>query len=98
MTASEIIINALRKGEDNAIKASNLAVLADLKPRELRSTLEVLRNNNLVICSSKNGYFYPETKCELEKYIHQETARERSIAKNLQFAQAMYDNWDGESD
>lgn len=98
MTASDLIVKALRVGEDNAIKANDLAKLADLKPRELRSTLDFLRSKGIVICSSQNGYFYPETKRELGRYIHQETARERSITQNLQFAQAMFDNWDGDSD
>lgn len=97
MTASDIIVNTLGIGEDNAIKAHNLAKIADLKPRELRSTIEYLRRNGVVICSSKNGYFYPETKSELGRYIHQETSRERSIIHNLRFAQAMFDNWDGDS-
>ena len=98
MTANDVVIKTLRKGEDNAIKADKLAKLADLKPRELRSTLEWLRGQGIVICGSQNGYFYPETKSELGRYIHQETARERSITQNLRFAQAMYDNWEGDSD
>lgn len=98
MIASDIIVNALRTGEDNAIKANDLAKLADLKPRELRSTLDFLRGKGVVICSSQNGYFYPETKRELGRYIHQETARERSITQNLRFAQAMYNKWDGDGD
>lgn len=97
MTASDLIVKALREGEDNAIKANDLCMIADLKPRELRSTIEYLRRNGVVICSSQNGYFYPETKLELGRYIHQETARERSIIHNLRFAQAMFDNWDGDS-
>lgn len=98
MTANDVVIKTLRKGEDNAIKADKLAKLADLKPRELRTTLECLRGQGIVICGSQNGYFYPETKSELGRYIHQETARERSITQNLRFAQAMYDNWEGDSD
>lgn len=97
MTAIELIVKALREGEDNAVKASDLCKIADLKPRELRSTLDFLRSKGIVICSSQNGYFFPETKRELGRYIHRETERERSIAQNLRFAQVLLDNWDGDS-
>lgn len=97
MTASDLVANVLRKGENNAFKSSDLTFITNLTPRELRSTLDFLRSKGIVICSSQNGYFYPETKRELGRYIHQETARERSITQNLRFAQAMYDNWEGDS-
>ena len=56
-------------GKDNAISMRLLASLAGMSERELRRTLASARiNENEIICTCDDGYFFPETLEECRDY------------------------------
>lgn len=98
MTASEVIRQAIRFGEDNAIQSRDLERLTDSSPRDVKKCIEALRRSGVVICSSSKGYFYPDSKAELRKFIHQEATRAHSINVTLRSAEALYERWGGDNE
>ena len=56
--------------EIKAIKGRDLCVLFNLKDKQLRNIVTVLRQNGEAICSSSNGYWYSKDPEDLEKTIH----------------------------
>lgn len=97
MKPTDIIIHALRKGQGNAIKCADLEELTQLDNREVRRCIEQLRRSGVVICSSDDGYFYPETRAELQEFIHKEAARAHSIEITLRSAERLFSEWGGDS-
>ncbi|MEG0917639.1 MAG: hypothetical protein RSF68_11560 [Myroides sp.] len=71
----EIIINALKIGQENSTTKKELCELTGLDERTVRIFLaEIQENDGIAICSfsSNKGYFYPETideanHCLMEK-------------------------------
>ena len=80
-------------GEENAVSLAELCRITGLENRTLRLVIETERRNGTVICSSVNGYFYPETVQELQAYVHQERARSRSISQGLKSAEILLKKW-----
>lgn len=81
-------------GEENAISLVELCRITGLENRTLRAAIERERQNGAVICSSVNGYSYPETRSELQEYVHRERARSRSITRSLRGAERTLKEWD----
>lgn len=80
------ILNSISTGEENAVHLSVIIRKTGLHNREVRKYIEHLRRSGAVIISSSKGYFKPQTKAELKKYIHQETRRAKSIFFTLKTA------------
>lgn len=80
------ILNSLDYGEEKAIHLNDLKIKTALKDRELRKSIECLRRNGCVIISNNNGYFFPHSQEEVEKYIRQERKRAKSIFLTLKHA------------
>ena len=80
-------------GEENAVSLAELCRITGLENRTLRLVIETERRNGTVICSSVNGYFYPETVQELQAYVHRERARSRSITRSLRAAERTLKEW-----
>lgn len=97
MPVNEIVLNALQKGELNAISRESLMILTGLKQRDLHRCIEDLRFHGAVICSSSKGYFYPADEWELRKYIHRERSRADSIIANTRAAVDALSDWGGDS-
>ena len=98
MKPTDIIIHALRKGRINAVKSDELEELTGLDSRDTRQCIERLRRSGVVICSSNDGYFYPETRAELQDFIHKEAARAHSIEITLRSAERLLSEWGGDND
>ena len=81
-------------GEDNAVTAAELCARFDMTERELRQAFEALRKSGEVICSCDHGFFKPETKTELEKYISRESKRARSVFFSLKSARKLLKEWE----
>ena len=96
MLNSEIICQALKFGEHNAIKSAELEQLTGLTSRDVKREIASLRRSGVVICSSSKGYFYADSKSELGKFIHQETARKESIGVSLKSAIDLYESMGGD--
>jgi len=74
----------------NPITGAKLANLIGLKPRsngkagaDMRSVIHALRVKGYPVCASGKGYWYAETKKELEEYCDQLTARIRDQQEAL---------------
>lgn len=95
MTPTELIISALRAGENNGVSLAELINICGLDNRNTRLVIEDLRRKGTVICSSENGYFYPATIEELTRYVRRESARSASIDLTLQSAKTLLEEWGG---
>ena len=80
-------------GAENAISRHDLlnvvrSVFGEVSDREMRRMLEYSRQNGNIIINFQNGkgYFRPDSKEEIEKYIRQEEARAKTIHFNLKSA------------
>lgn len=80
-------------GAANAISRHDLlevvrSVFGDISDREMRRMLEYSRQNGNIIINFQNGkgYFRPDCKEEIVKYIQQEEARAKTIHFNLKSA------------
>ena len=80
-------------GAENAISRHDLlnvvrSAFGEVSDREMRRMLEYSRQNGNIIINFQNGkgYFRPDSKEEIEKYIRQEEARAKTIHFNLKSA------------
>lgn len=87
------ITDLISTGEDNAVSLAELCQITGLESRALRLLIEAARRNGAVICSSVNGYFFPETLLELQEYVHRERARSKSITRSLKAAEQLLKEW-----
>ena len=94
MNASEIIVQAIGTGEENAVHLSELVRLTGLSERDTRRVIEVLRRRGAVICSNGHGYFKPTDTQELRRYIRQEQARSRAIYRRTASARKQLKIWE----
>lgn len=93
MTAQERIMQALRTGENNSVSLLDMCRVSGLDNRSTRQTIENLRRDGVVICSSDNGYFYPADISELQRYVRREKARSNSIELTLKSAEKLLEEW-----
>ena len=64
------ILNSLCSGKANAIHKDKLIQRTGIPDRPLRKAIETLRRKGIVICADTNGFYFPETEQELEKYVN----------------------------
>lgn len=64
-TFSDELVSILPHGEENAIKTKELSQYLGLSRRETRDEVLRARLEGKIICSSRHGYFLPETDDEL---------------------------------
>lgn len=72
------VLNALQGhvGAANGITAKNLAIMAGLGERDVRSQVSALREEGIAICGHpRTGYFVAETQAELETTVEYLTSR-----------------------
>ena len=78
------ILMMIPSGRANAISMRLLASLAGISERELRRTLASARiNENEIICTCDEGYFYPETLEECRDYYKARYTAAMSTLKQL---------------
>ena len=93
MNISEKLLQAIGKGEENALHLADLVQLTQLSERDTRRVIESLRRSGAVVCSSGRGYFKPDTPDELRRYVRQEQARSRSIYRRTASARKLLKSW-----
>lgn len=89
------ILNNIGSGEENAIHLCELRTKTNLAGRRLRKCIEDLRRSGTVIISSPKGYFTPQCRSEVEKYIRQETHRAKSVFYTLKAARKYAERLEG---
>lgn len=97
MNLLDVITKSIRFGEENAVKCTELESITGLESRDVKRCIETLRRSGVVICSSSNGYFFPETRAELRTFIHREAARAHSIEITLRSAERLLETWGGDN-
>lgn len=65
----------LKAGEENAISSRQIQKVFGLNQRELRRIVETCRRKGVYILASDQGYFYPASKDELQRFIRRESNR-----------------------
>ena len=74
------LTESIPAGEAEAVSMQHLARVLDIGERELRREVENARRAGILICSSKNGYFMPETIHELKAYARRAEKRAKTKA------------------
>lgn len=98
MNPNEIIEQSLQYGEKRAISRARLAEISGLDVRDVCRCIEDLRRKGVLICSSSRGYYYPETKRELERHARKEHNRAASILCSVRAADAALRQWEDDAD
>lgn len=84
MEVSRRIYLSLPKGQDNAIKAEELAAkLGFSSTRSLQKAIEEERRSGALILSGSNGYYAPVTVAEVRESYIRNKARATSLLRNL---------------
>ncbi len=88
------VLSCLGYGKSNAISSKRLIKLNGLTERELRKVVEIIRRSGVCVISDESGYYFPETRNELEKYIKRTRKMASSIFDTLETAQKKLENFD----
>lgn len=92
------ILEYIPYGRENAIKRSTLRDLIGVTDVEMRRMIgEVRKETPIINLQDGNGYYRPNTKEDLERYIMQEKARAESILKNVNVACKEYNKITGQT-
>ncbi len=90
MEKFENIVDCIPVGHENAISRKELARKTGLTDRILRKEIEKARETTC-ICNMSDGagYYIPTELREVELFIRQESARGKSVFRNLRGAKIM---------
>ena len=90
------------RGRSNAIPAEKLAKLAGFRnSRELRECISARRRSGELICSSTgrhSGYYFPESREELQSFIRQMQASAKSLFLSIQAARRALQQMPGQEE
>lgn len=82
------LLACFRYGKANAIKSKDLERMNNINTRQLRKMVELIRRNGVCVCSDEAGYYRPENKTELERYIKRVEATAKSTFYTLRTAKS----------
>ena len=92
------VVDLIPYGRKNAIKRAELLRNYEGNDREMRREIQDARNEEIIInLSDGRGYFRPESRSEIAAYIAQETARARTIERNIRVAKRKLAEVDGQT-
>ena len=63
----EVFLRDHHMGEERAVHSKDLEALFFISGRALRRCIKQLREEEIPICSSKNGYYYAKDQTEIRK-------------------------------
>ena len=63
----EVFLREYHMGEERAVHSKDLEALFYISGRALRRCIKQLREEEIPICSSKNGYYYAKDQTEIKK-------------------------------
>lgn len=69
------ILAVIGTGEENAVTSRQIQRAFGVNQRELRKIVEKCRKSGVFILASDQGYFYPASKDELQRFIRRESNR-----------------------
>lgn len=91
------ILEFIPYGRENAIKRKTLRDLLGVTDREMRVMIADARKETPIInLSDGQGYYRPNTRYDLDRYIMQEKARAEKILKNINVACKAFNEIEGQ--
>ena len=92
------ILEYIPFGRDNAIKRKNLRDLTGLSDRDMRRAIELARKETPIInLQDGRGYYRPDDRDDLQRYVLQEQARAKKILQNINVACRAYNEIVGQT-
>lgn len=84
-----LILSMIPFGRDNAVSRQQLKTLAQMDDRKVRECIERLRDDHLILHSTKGGYYRPtETETdEIIRFVRTERKRAKSVLKGVRAAE-----------
>lgn len=82
-----LLIDYIPTGEENAVKCSELAKIFECNERDITSSINALRNDGIIICSSTEGYFKPSDNEDIKSFVRQMKHRVIEIQKAVKPAE-----------
>ena len=81
------ILDYIPKGRENAIPRKKLAYITGLTDSKMRELIRLARRDVPILnLQTGEGYYIPDNKEEVKRYIKQEEHRAKSIFANLKSA------------
>ena len=91
------IVDFIPVGKDQAISRKRLVGLTGLTDRMIRDLIGKARRHTCIINNQDaNGYYIPEDKEEVKRYIAQEEHRAKTILYRLNGAKEFYNEMEGQ--
>lgn len=69
------ILDLIHKGADNAVTMRYLSEMLGTDQRTVRHMIEQERISGIIIAGTNDGIFIPETRDELQEYVHRTQSR-----------------------
>ena len=92
------ILEYIPYGRKNAIKRKTLRDLTGLTDRDMRRAIELARKETPIInMQDGNGYYRPDNRDEIQRYVLQEQARAKKILQNINVACKAYNEIVGQT-
>lgn len=83
--AEEIVLEAMPKGRENAVFASEIGALCGFSPREIRAAVNSLRKKGKPICALHDvGYWLTDDPEEIKWTINQLMAHAESLEQTAE--------------
>lgn len=73
------LLDLIPFGEENAVKARELAKLMNCHTRIITASIHFLRCTGAVICADSNGFYKPASRAETEHFVQSMRSRCRHI-------------------
>lgn len=89
------IYNVLGIGEDNALHMQEIADLYDVEPDVIKREIRKERAEH-VILSSKNGYYKPANKQEIERFYYKMLKQARTHFNSIKTAERALNEIEGQ--
>lgn len=78
------LLNTLRTGAENGMTSKQLQAMFGITFRDLRLIVERCRRTGVYIIASNEGYFFPSTADEVQRFLKRENAHLLSLTQTLQ--------------
>ena len=92
------ILEYIPYGRENAIKRKTLRDLTGLSDRDMRRAIELARQETPIInLQDGRGYYRPDDRDDLQRYVLQEQARAKKILQNINVACRAYNDIVGQT-
>lgn len=90
------ILEALKKGEENAIHVQELADMFKCDITAVKAEIRKLRREGVLICSSTKGYYIPANKADIERFYRKMRKHALTCLRSITTARKALNSLDGQ--